>query len=399
MQESFGKNGKALSALVAAAITVYTKNHKDVSMSALSAIIYLCRNDGVNINTCCDHNVQRLGSNGACDAAVGILKLYGCVNSDVAFRGCWAILNLSSNDSNNIKLGNAGASDIVIEVLKKYGCSIQDVALFGCRAVCNLAVNGVNQTKLRVGGASDIIVEVLKKFGTINSDIALFGCRAIINLAANKTKLGGSGLCECCVDILKKFGLTHSDVASEVCKAISFLGSNDSNNKGKFGLCGACEVVIDVLRKYGMTSSDCALYGSFAVYNLETQKNRIRMIGHGALDVVTAITKATSITEEARNKAKDALFKITEEKGPQNKLFGKDKDKKKEPSMSTIDGILEALQICQIDASKNDLAERCFNAIVNLVKNNKEQQELFGRHANAIQCITLTLTLTLPPLP
>lgn len=383
MQESFGRNTKALPSLVSSFISVHKDNNKDACINALISIIYLCRNDGVNRNTCSEHNVNKLGAHGACDQVVRVLKQYGCHYSELAYYGCWCILNLSSNDANNIKLGSAGANDIVIDVLKKYGCLSEDVALYGSRAVCNLAVNGGNQAKLRVDGASEIIIETLKKYGKVNADVALYGCRAIINLAANKTKLGGTGICECVVEILKNFGLINAHVAAEVCKLISYLSSHESNNKAKCGGAGACEIVIDVLKKFGNYHSDCALYGCHAIFNLETQKNRVRLLNHGAIDIVTSLTKASSISEEARNRAKEALFKITEEKS--QKTFGKDaREKKKESNLGTIDGILEALQICQKDASKNDLAEKCFNAILSLIKNNKEQQESFGLHMHAI---------------
>ena len=114
------------------------------------------------------------------------MKIHGETSSSVAEAGCYAISNLAANDDiNNEKLGSCGACEIVIELLKALGKTNINVAEAGCLAVCNLAFIESNQDKL---GICTIVMELWhmyivqsiesnnKKLWEYNIDVAVTAC-------------------------------------------------------------------------------------------------------------------------------------------------------------------------------------------------------------------------------
>ena len=232
---------------------------------SLEAILYLsfCENDRKTIENfhtlaTAHYNIKSiedLGSHGACEIVVKLLKLFGVIDSKIAELGLWCIYCLAFSSVNRVKLDASGVCETVIDLLNIHGENSPSVVEVGFWAIYHLSFkNSLNKSKLGSDIGCEVVVEALKLHGKSSSSVSEAGFYAISNLVANddinNAKLGECGACEIVIEMLKIHGKSNMNVAEAGCLAICNLAFLE-DNRDKLGI---CKILIELCLTYRETN-------------------------------------------------------------------------------------------------------------------------------------------------
>ena len=188
-----------------------------------------------------------------------------------------------------------------------------EAALKAIGNLCRLdKENGVALDKL---GACEVVVKMLLIYATTNAFVATQGCYAVHSLAkggdSRKDKMVAAGVIEAVVKSLRSFP-ANADVVHNGCWVIRNFSNRNNDTNDKLMAAGAIDKVIKALRAFP-DNSEIIKQGSIAIYNLSCfGKQSIigKIVAAGAKPLLEAALKNKTLTQEARDQAKDALGKL-----------------------------------------------------------------------------------------
>ena len=253
-----------------------------------------------------------------CEGTIAALQIpsLGPAEAEATLK---AIGNLCRLDNENAKvLDKLGACEVVVKVLLVYATTNAFVAVQGCYAVHSLikgtwTPQGTCAEELAAAGATEAVVKALQSFPT-NTDVAINVCWAIGNLAFGsddvKDKLVAAGAIDEVVKAFRNYP-TNAEIFRWGLKAIANLASGSRTRNDKIVAAGSIEEMIKALKAFP-ENDDVVKYSCWVIVNLAWYRDAIKdkLVAAGAKPLVEIALNNNALTQETRDKAKDALDKL-----------------------------------------------------------------------------------------
>lgn len=251
-------------------------------------------------------NRQRMGAAGGCSALLGVLKSFGLVSPRTSLLGMWAIRLLSMDSNNKRSLLSNGAFEIVFSILSEFGVANVPLSVQGLFAAASLSKNDLYGQDISPGKSNcELLFRLLQMHGHTNVQLSEHGLAIICNLSGNRTcreVFGNLGASEFVVGLLREVGPQSSGVSEKGLQAVASLTADDATNVSKAVVAGICEVLIDLLKIHGVSVPSVA-YAAFdvivklTIHNLANRK-RIGGVTGGCEVLVDVMKKFGRTTSE-----------------------------------------------------------------------------------------------------
>eukprot|EP01041_Mallomonas_annulata_P001197 gene1197-2325_t len=248
-------------------------------ISSLLSVAFINHSNDVDVLTeLCDavaslsrliSGVYKKSVNFECQVLVNILN-GNLKNRKLVRNACQAIANLAESDPELSELlGSAGACDSVLGVLKTHDEDPQILNVVS-NAISKLAGNSLRNAAILgdIGGPQKI-TEVLRKMALVESVIPSL-CEAIrsmcIDNVTNKSSFGDEGACELLLDVLKSQKAIDLCVIA-ICGALYILGE-DHDNRNALVQLGASDLTLPIIEYHssrGLVMASLFLFLSILV--------------------------------------------------------------------------------------------------------------------------------------
>ena len=246
---------------------------------------------------------------GAIEEVIKSLKAFPD-NAEIVRLGCKVLYILSGSDDVNNKLVAAGAINEVIKALRIFPENTE-VVLQGIKLISSFALTDNDvRDELVAGGAIDEVIKALRAFPE-NVEVVEWGFKVIDLLSIGsddrKNKLVAVGAIEEVVKALRAF-LDNVEIVRRGCMVIGSLSGGDRFDK--LAKAGAIEEVIKAMRTFP-DNAEIVEQACMAVYFLSgsIDRNAI-LLAAGVKPLIEAALNNDTLTQKARDEAKDALDKL-----------------------------------------------------------------------------------------
>ncbi|XRB22704.1 armadillo repeat-containing protein [Pseudoscourfieldia marina] len=201
------------------------------------------------------------------NAIIETMKL-NVADADVQEQACWALRNLSANNSENkSRIGQAGGIEVVLSAMKRHQdqAGVQESA---CRALCNLSNHPENKSRIAQAGGIEAVLRAMKR----HED--------------------------------------HAGVQEHACWALRNLSGNHPENQSRIAQAGGIEAVLSAMKGHenraGVQEHACVVFFLIS-RNAECKRHAIDA---GAIPAIQAAIRNHPNNDEVRTEAADALGRL-----------------------------------------------------------------------------------------